>query len=180
MLDMLMRILIVSGGLFCLLIAIFNDVYEDGRRLYIVNVDIITGVVLVLIGVSALYLMFSRNFYLPFLGESAIPASLFSSVPIEPSGATVSATISYVRPGAKVVFWASNPSNKDASSPTVAYGTYTNVGVAFADKNGNAILRVLPPSGYRVGFFGRRVVPHIHYRVESHPGILGEVRTMYV
>lgn len=174
---MLFRILLVSGGIFCLIIAMFHKVYEDGERLYIIKINVASIILFILIGVSALYFMFSRNFYLPFLGETAVPNSVLFAQ-LEPSGASITKTISDLRPGAKVMYWASNPSKTTAQSPSIAYGNYENAGVSVVNKSGEATLRIRPPCKYRVGFFGRTVNPHIHYRVEVHPSIFSEVRTL--
>jgi uncharacterized membrane protein YuzA (DUF378 family) len=67
--------------------------------------------VYVLVGLAALYVMFDRNTYLPFLGPMVAPcAGLVDRVP---PGANAGVEV-HVKPGAKVLYWAAEQPNGDA------------------------------------------------------------------
>jgi hypothetical protein len=133
--------------------------------------------------IAAAVIMFvgSRNFYLPFLGSTVYPCgSLAEKVPAD-ADSTVSIK---VKPGANVVYWASEPSDvarQPISNPWDAYALYDNSGVVRADAQGNAILRFRSPSSYKVGLFiGRTLKRHVHYRVCENAGMMGEVKTVFI
>ena len=142
-------------------------------------------VVYALVGLSALLHIFSRDYYLPFLGAAAYPCG--SLTPKQPKGATRSVTV-FVKPGANVIFWAAEPAragpgfddNKVARNPWLAYDEYSNAGVARADNMGRATLRVRDPTAYQVPPYGRKLDAHVHYRVCDHAGMLGPVQTTYL
>ena len=139
------------------------------------NLPILSTLIYLLVGLSALYLSVQRDVYLPFLNEAVLPcASLTDKVP---EGATVSVQVK-VAPGAKVVYWASEGTpGEQAKNPREAYTGYTNAGVATADANGVALLRVRNPVAYSIPS-GRVLSRHIHYRYCVRPGILSRVETL--
>ena len=101
--------------------------------------------VYIVIGLSALPLLFQRDMYLPFLGETVLPAGALA--PKTPQNANDQVTIR-TRPGAKVVYWASEPNptqGKDLPTFQEAYDAYENSGVVVADSSGHAILRFRGP-----------------------------------
>jgi uncharacterized membrane protein YuzA (DUF378 family) len=118
----------------------------------------IARIIYILVGIAALYLAFNRDTYLPFLGESVFPCSVLPDQ--IPAGATRSIQIN-VQPGAKVVYWATEPSD-GGSVPNYrgAYREYQNAGVTTADASGVATLKVREPQPYTVPFKGR-LEPHI-------------------
>lgn len=121
-----------------------------------------------------------RNFYLPFLGQTVYPCgSLAEKVP-----ANADTTVKIkVQPNANVIYWASEPSaptKQPISNPWDAYAMYDNSGVVRADSQGNAVLRFRSPSSYRVGLMNRKLERHVHYRVCKMPGMLGEIKTVFV
>jgi uncharacterized membrane protein YuzA (DUF378 family) len=133
----------------------------------------------ILVGIAALSMMFYRDTYLPFLGETVFPCSLLSTQ--TPPGATRDVLV-YVRPGAKVLYWATEPTD-GAATPNYlkAYGGYENAGVAIADDSGRAVLRVREPQPYTVPPFNRTLSSHIHYRVCGGPaGFIGQVKTLFL
>jgi len=134
----------------------------------------------VLIAASLILLVVNRNFYLPFLGWTVYPCgSLAEKVP---ANANTEISIK-VQPNVNVIYWASEPVELDKqpiSNPWDAYANYENSGVVRADASGNAVLRVRTPSSYNVGMINRTLKAHIHYRVCGHPGMLGEVKTVFV
>lgn len=137
--------------------------------------------VFIFVGVCALSLLFHRDTYLPFLGEAAVPCAVLSDR--TPPGAAREVRLQ-VAPGAKVVFWAAEPDTEHLERLNdwrKAYLKFENAGVATADTEGNVVLRVREPQAYTV-MGGRRIGPHIHYRVcsQEHAGMLGRVQTVFL
>jgi uncharacterized membrane protein YuzA (DUF378 family) len=60
----------------------------------------------IVIGLCAVAIMFNRDTYLPFLGESLVPCAAIQEK--TPPGATVQMQVD-VPPGAKVLYWAAEP-----------------------------------------------------------------------
>jgi hypothetical protein len=146
----------------------------------IMRYQLLGYLVVALVAVSVLYFAFSRNFYLPFLGWSVYPCgSLAEKVP---AGADTTITVQ-VPPNVNVVYWASEPSDptvQPIDNPWDAYANYENSGVVRADSNGNAVLRVRSPSSYNVGLTNKTLSRHIHYRVCRHPGMLSDIKTVFM
>jgi len=135
-------------------------------------------VIYTLIGVCGILLALERNTYLPFLGESVYPCT--SLVENSPSNADTVVTVS-VPPNAVVVYWAAEPQTEPLklNDPWTAYSKFENTGVAHANSNGEAILRVRRPQPYQVGWLYNRVlIPHIHFRFCDGSGMMSEVKTV--
>jgi len=133
----------------------------------------------ILIGLAALSLIFYRDTYLPFLGETIMPCSILTNR--APPGATRDVKVK-VNPGAKVLYWASEPATehlKEINNWQKAYNDYENAGVATADMNGEAVLKVREPQAYTVPIKGR-IEPHIHFRVCGDGGWMGNVKTVFL
>jgi hypothetical protein len=133
----------------------------------------------VIVGVAALAVMFYRDTYLPFLGETIMPCSLLQDS--VPRGADTEIEVS-VKPGAKVIYWASEPDKEHLAKLKdwrAAYLKFENVGVTRADDQGRAVLKVRKPQAYTVPFRGR-LDPHIHYRVCGAGAMLGRVETVFL
>ena len=135
----------------------------------------------IVIGVAALLLVFRRDVYLPFLGETLVPAGAIMLK--TPQGANESVTIK-TRPGAKVIYWAAEPnpngSDKVIAAWNDAYKNFENSGVVQAGEDGVAILRIRgPPQPYTVPMKGT-LKPHVHFRVENPYGMFGRVQNVYV
>lgn len=171
--DIVMRTLIVVGALNWGLVGFFefNLVEYISDKMPFEYLD---TVVYCLVGISALFYFFARDFYLPFLGRAAFPCgSLTAKVP---DNADTNVTVR-VEPHTNVIYWAAEEGDVK-KDPILAYGSYTNAGVAKADQNGDAVLRVRTPSAYRVP--GKNLKPHVHYRTCDSDGMLGRVSTVYV
>ena len=136
-----------------------------------------TKLVYILVGLAALSIAFNRDTYLPFLGESVFPCSVLPDQ--TPAGATQSVTVR-VEPGAKVVYWASEPEDGGAIPDWQgAYRQYLNAGVTTADSNGTATLKVRNPQPYTVPIKGR-LEAHVHFRVCGVSGFIGRIKTVYI
>lgn len=133
------------------------------------------------VGLAALYLVFKRDSYLPFLGETVLPCAAFG--PRTPDNANQEVAIT-VPPNAKVVYWASEPkhdaSGGDLHMWNVAYNDFTNSGVTIADDKGKAVLHFRgSPQAYKVPYKGT-IKPHVHFRVCEKLGMLGPVQTYFL
>ncbi len=133
----------------------------------------------ILVGLSALLIMFNRDTYLPFLGETVLPCKVIGNY--IPQGATTEVQVQ-VTPGAKVLYWAAEPNNehiKHLNTWDQAYLKYENAGVTEANDQGVAVLKVRPPHSYKVPFKGQ-LQPHIHFRICSGTGMLSRIKTVFL
>lgn len=134
----------------------------------------------IVIGVAALSLVFRRDIYLPFLGETIVPGGALAER--TPQNANEQVTITTL-PNAKVLYWAAEPNptqGKDVPNWDQAYAEFENSGVAIADGAGHTILRFRgPPQSYKVPIMGK-LEPHIHFRVCDANGVMGRVQTKNV
>lgn len=168
-LDMVTLIFLVLGGVILGIKGVFNfDVFGQFK--------ILGMIIFIIIGVSALYNLFSRDYYLPFLGDSAHPCGFLTEK--TPEGANAQ-TIITTRPNTSVLYWASEPNDQIVESPWLAYGANKNAGVATSDAQGKAVLKVRMPSSYKVPS-GRTLTPHIHYRICIGNGMLSRIETVEI
>ena len=147
---------------------------------YLLQYKVLNLIIILAVVASIIYFLFDRNFYLPFLGWAVYPCgSLAEKVP---KNADSNVTIQ-VPPNVNVIYWASEPSKKEdqpIADPWDAYANYDNSGVVKSDSNGNAILRFRSPSSYNVGLFNKTLKTHVHYRVCKHPGMLSDIKTVFL
>ena len=167
-------VLLVAGALNWLFLALFDtNVVES-----LLGKTLANGVY-ILVGISSLAIMFDRDTYLPFLGPTLAPCSVLQNR--EPPGATKDVKV-LVSPNSKVLYWAAEPSNeslKSVQSWMDAYKKYENAGVATANSEGVAILKVRDPQSYKVPFMGK-LESHVHYRVCGESGFMARVQTAYI
>ncbi len=167
-------VLLVVGGFNWGMVALTGKDFVSsifGRNSAIAN-----GIFLA-VGLAALMIGFFRDSYLPFLGPAVFPCSLLKVQ--TPEGADTEVRV-LLKPGAKVLYWATEPANKDLQTIQdwrKAYLSFRNAGVAEADGDGYAVLRVRKPQPYTVPMKGQ-LSPHIHYRVCMNNGFVGPVRTV--
>lgn len=144
-----------------------------GRR------SLLTNALFLGAGLAALGLAFARDFYLPFLGETVMPCSV---LPVStPEGADTKIHVN-VHPGAKVMYWAAEPTNEELKGLQdwrKAYLRFRNAGVVIADESGKAELAVRSPQPYTVPTKGK-LNPHIHYRVCRDDGMMERVETVFL
>ena len=166
-------IMIMVGALNYLTIAAFR--FSIIQKLTVK--EPIAEMVYFIIGICALYIMFNRDTYLPFLGETIIPCNVLTNS--TPMFASKKVTLQ-VHPNSKVIFWASEPNETGfILDYKEAYGEYLNSGIATSDENGIVDLNVRDPQPYYVPIKGI-LNPHIHYRVCDGSGILGRVKTVFL
>jgi len=169
MLRALAALLLVIGGIKMGLSGLDGGVTVMGHR--------VPTAFLLLVGIAALSVALARDFYLPFLGESVMPCSVLE--PKVPENADTEVKV-LVKPGDKVLYWASEPANesmKELKDWRHAYLDYKNAGVAIADSDGFAALKVRHPQPYTVPLKGN-LEAHVHYRVCMHDGFIGPVKTV--
>jgi uncharacterized membrane protein YuzA (DUF378 family) len=174
-LELVTFALIVIGALNWGLVGVFkfNVVEFIGRY----TSSHLETLVYVLVGISALVNIMSRNYYLPFLGDAVFPCN--SMLEKVPQNADVQVKVE-VTPNSNVIFWASETNKDIMENPWVAYAEYSNAGVARSDVNGVAVLKFRTPSSYKVPSGMKTLAPHVHYRVCSQPGMLGEVKSVFM
>lgn len=169
-----------------IVIAIYNSYYDQNvvKSYFGQNINI---VIMVIVGIAAIYALFSRDNYLPFLGLSHVPTSVFKDYKQEKFDKKITIAIKKKLKGAKpikVVYWAANPSTEIKTNPRDAYGNYENYGVTpiIDDK---AELYVKCPGSYivthgKVVKFAKSLPKHIHYRVVYDNGLTSRIETVQV
>lgn len=175
MLFKIAMVLVIVGALNWLLIGGFgvnavNWVFGKG---------LISDLIYILVGLSAIFIMCDRDTYLPFLGPMVLPCSVLQDK--TPPGATKEVKI-IVKPNTKVLYWAAEPANdtlKNVKSWKEAYQRYDNAGVATANQEGVVILKVRPPQGYMVPIRGE-LGAHIHYRLCNEDGWMTRIHTIAI
>jgi hypothetical protein len=169
MLHALVALLLVGGGIKMGVAGFKGTVEVMGHK--------VPAVFLIAVGVAAISVAFVRDFYLPFLGETLLPCSVLE--PKVPDNADTEVKV-LVKPGDKVLYWASEPANEDMEKVKdwrQAYLGYRNAGVAIADEDGFATLKVRHPQPYKVPIHGK-LEAHVHYRICMHDGFIGAVKTV--
>lgn len=172
--EILTLFLIVIGALNWGLIGLFKFNLVSFIAKY--TVSWIETLVYVLVGVSSLVHIISRNYYLSFLGESAFPCT--SMIEKTPENADVEVKIQ-TTPNSNVVYWAAETHKEVSENPWIAYAEYSNAGVTRSDVNGVANLKFRMPGSYKVAHGLKTLAPHVHYRVCKFPGMLSEVKTVF-
>jgi len=138
---------------------------------------LLTNGLFLLIALAALCIGFSRDTYLPFLGPTVLPCSLMNIQ--TPTDADYEVKVPAV-PGSKILYWAAEPANRGlqfVQNWEQAYQGYANAGVAIADDQGIAILRIRKPQSYTVPMRGE-LSPHVHYRVCGKGAMIGRIQTV--
>ena len=141
------------------------------------NIVSIEKIIYIIVGISA-YLLFKRDVFLPFLGDTVIPTSILTEK--TPSNPSIEKTINNIPPNTKVLYWAAEPSNEIIDNPWEAYDKYDNSGITTSNDEGIAILKVREPSSYRVPYKNKKLEPHIHYRYVKSPGMMSRIETINI
>jgi uncharacterized membrane protein YuzA (DUF378 family) len=139
----------------------------------------LTRGIYILVGLCAIAVMFDRDTYLPFLGETVFPcAALPESIP-----ENADTEVEVKAPaGAKVVYWAAEPATeklKNLNDWKEAYLKYMNMGVCVANQDGVAKLLVRHPQPYKVPFKGR-LEAHVHFRICQPDGFISRIKTVFL
>jgi uncharacterized membrane protein YuzA (DUF378 family) len=172
--NLFARFLLVIGGINYLFLSLdINPLY--GIKRY----PIVIKTIFVLIGLSALYFIFDRDFYLPFLGKCVIPVG-----PKKSTENLKKIKLSGLPPNSYVLYWGAKPNKSSTdvfTNPLDAYKDYSNSDIGKTDMNGDIIIELECPSEYIVSKFGvpKKLNRHIHYRFElpEYKGIFSKVYT---
>jgi uncharacterized membrane protein YuzA (DUF378 family) len=174
---------IYAFGLFILVISGLNwglyAVFKKDAVSAILGKDTIpTRIFFFIVACAAIYVGFNRDSYLPFLGQTVVPCSVL--LERIPEKADLKVRI-IAPPGRKVLYWAASSSeDKDnLKNWQEAYGDFENAGVAMAGEDGSALLQVQRPQSYWVPP-GRKLEPHVHYRICGYNGMMGPVRSLFI
>lgn len=137
-------------------------------------------VVCIYVVLAAVWLMFQRDTYLPFLGSAVLPSSVLVDDRV-PEGANTELSLALnVADGIKVIYWGAEPSTSVIENPWDAYEKYTNVGVATVHK-GAVVIKFKCPAEYKVAMGAKKLKRHIHYRLCcTKQAMMGPVETVYV
>ena len=171
--DIVMRTLIVIGALNWGLIGFFDFNLVEWINDH--TFEHLDTIVYCLVGISALFYFFARDYYLPFLGRSAFPCG--SMTQKTPDNADLSVTVK-VEPNVNVIYWGAEESDVIKADPILAYSEYSNAGVVKADQHGTAVLRVRKPAPYNVP--GKTLAPHVHFRTCEMNGMISRVQTVFI
>lgn len=165
-------------------IVVLSSISWIGVAFIRADLNIFLRIILVVVGVVALLVGIQRDLYLPFLGETVLPAHLLIS---SPANGNVAMVLRNVPANVKVLYWAALPSRPavpGALGPKEAYGEYVNGGVVMSRADGTAAITLECPQSYTVNRLGfDKVLPkHVHYRYEvvGKTGIMSRVFTQPV
>jgi hypothetical protein len=128
------------------------------------------------VGMVAVVMLFKRDYFLPFLGDTVFPNGLLKETAPINADKTVIVKVPNER---KVVYWASEPNTNTDIMPWTAYKKYDNAGVTMSDSDGNAKLSVRTPTSYKVPW-GKKLKAHIHYRYTLTNGMFSSIKTVYL
>lgn len=126
--------------------------------------------------IPSIYFITSRDYYLPFLGDTVLPTYLLKER--IPENYDIELKVKIPK-NTKVIYWASEPGKKDRT-PWDAYKNYENSGVTTSDSDGVAVFKVREPGRYvKPMMFGTNYLkPHIHYRLVKTNGMLDKIKTI--
>jgi uncharacterized membrane protein YuzA (DUF378 family) len=168
-------VLLIIGGLNWLLVGLFDFNLVST----VFGNSFLATLIYFLVGLSAIYIMFDRDTYLPFLGPMVAPCSVLDNR--DPPGATREVKIT-VEPNVKIIYWAAEPGSQKLeklNSWKQAYLNYENAGVTTSNGEGVAVLKIRDPQSYKVPFKGK-LSPHVHYRVCGEAGWMGKINTLFL
>jgi hypothetical protein len=171
----------IFSKLLILLIVInygYAKMYNSDIMDYIIKNKTVSNVFNIAIIGLALYYLFNRDFFLPFLGPAVIPVAKIENKLDD----MINVNLNKLPPNTNIIYWASQKSEGTINDPIVAYKDYSNSGVAISDNMGNANIKIACPSPYYVNKFGikkKLLNRHVHYRYElpDYKGIYSSVYT---
>jgi uncharacterized membrane protein YuzA (DUF378 family) len=167
------RLLLIIGGINYLIFAISKI------NLFSYLTENIEKTIHILIGLSAVILIFNRDYYLPFLGECAIP--IINTTEDKSKRNLIKTTIKNLPPNVKLIYWAAKP-GEIKNDPLLAYSDFSNSGIIITNDKGEAEIEYECPSEYKIKKSGKTLPKHIHFRYVNpkYPGLISRVYTKYL
>lgn len=137
----------------------------------------VTRIVYVIVGLTGLYYLLKRDFYLPFLGPTIIP---IPEAPLPKD--LIDVTLHNLPPKTRILYWAAAPSDVVSEDPLLAYNLYSNSGIGYTDSQGTLTAKIGCPGQYRVGLRKRLLKQHMHFRYEypKYKGLFSKVYTVNI
>ena len=161
-----------------LAIIIIGTLFITFKGLFFEQISTITKILYSIVAISALLHVVSRDYYLRFLGQCALPfEELTEKIPVS---ADKVIEFNVGEPNKNVIYWAAEENDKIVDAPMKAYGKWTNSGVTRSDDNGKVTMQFRYPAQYKVPHRPGALKPHIHYRVCQSGGMIGRVETKYL
>lgn len=167
---------------FLILLIVINygyaKMYNDDIMDYIIKNKTISNVFNIGIIGLALYYLFNRDFFLPFLGPAVIPISKTK----QKEENMINVNLNNLPANTNVIYWASQKNEMEFEDPIIAYKDYSNSGIATTDNMGNVNIKISCPAPYYITKFGikkKLLQRHVHYRYElpNYKGIYSSVHT---
>lgn len=172
--------LVVVGGLNWGSVGIFGKNLVEELNGLTINNEWFVKIIYILVALAALYLVFKKNSFFPFLGNTFVPVNNMTYNHIDGN-----MSVRVNAENAKgVIYWAAEPNSETYSNPQEAYSDYLNSGYVKPDSDGKATLFFNCPGNYKV--MGWRKLPkHVHYRLvysyDKNGGInISDVKTVNV
>ena len=135
----------------------------------------IHNIIFIIAGITAIFLLTKRDFWLPFLGSTVLPVQVLSVHQPDKTNKVISIK---TKPNSKIVYWSAK-STSDETSVKNAYDDYSNSGVTVSDEKGVANLAIQESSGYVVPN-GKHIKRHVHFRLgDEITGMMSPVQTIY-
>lgn len=146
--------------------------------------DNVNTIILILVVIALFYVFSNRDTYLPFLGPTVLPTSVFKDYRQEKFDKKISVEVTNdhkMNKPIKIVYWAAGKSADEKLSPQDAYKNFENYGVSPIINN-TADLYIQCPSSYIVTRFGhiKHLPKHLHYRILYENGMLSEIKTQTI
>ena len=137
---------------------------------------IVDKIIYAIFAICAVILAFDRTTWLPFLGDSVLPAAV---VPLKTNVGDTVVEVK-VAPGAKVAYWAAKPGSNPEIPVEKAYDDYSTSGVVLANDLGVAVLTFNKGTEYVVPS-GKQLKSHVHNReFNDKMGMVGPVQSVFV
>jgi uncharacterized membrane protein YuzA (DUF378 family) len=134
----------------------------------------IDKIIYITIALCAILLVSCKYTWLPFLDSTIVPSSI---IPLStPKDANMKINIK-VCPNTKIVYWAAYLNKNENITPEEAYKDNMNAGVVISDENGNAELKIIEGSGYKVSC--KHLKRHIHYRICKNNILMSRIYTIF-
>jgi hypothetical protein len=131
----------------------------------------------ILVGLSGLYYVLDRDFYLPFLGPTVVGTDNQGVI----TNPKVQIKLTDLPKNKNIIYWAAGSKRGIYGDPITAYRSGV-AGMTKSNSDGQATLELEIPSEYKVGtLFKMKLKRHVHFRYElDTPGLYSRVYTKYI